>query len=144
VASRTFRRAARRAAARATAWRRTRRAKAARARREATDLTVRSITGTPRPARTVAARPTGMSAPMDQRVKRTKDGRFNGSTTGKKTAGKSVAKKTTKTAKAAATPEARKAAQTGRLLAAGDKRVGRVDKRTAAADQRLDKEFGHG
>lgn len=93
-----------------------------RARATAGPLAPRSITGTPRPARntsapTAAARP---AAPMKQRVKRTKDGKFNGSTKGggKKTA----ARKTTNTL----TPEARKAAQTQRLLAAGDKRVVRI------------------
>ena len=117
-----------------------------RARAEAGPLAPRSITGTPRPARnapaaatapraTAAGRP---AAPMKQRVKRTKDGKFNGSTSGgKKTATKKA------TAKKAVTPEQRRAAQTGRILASGNARVARVDKRTDAADQRIDRQFGH-
>ncbi|HEV2345366.1 MAG TPA: hypothetical protein VGS97_14800, partial [Actinocrinis sp.] len=116
-----------------------RRREVERARTAAGPLAPRSITGTPRPphntsAPTTAARP---AAPMKQRVKRTKGGRFNGSTKGgtKKT----TAKKTTNTL----TPEARKNAQTARLLAAGDKRVARIDKRTDTTDTRLNHEFGH-
>lgn len=62
---------------------------------------------------------------MTQRVKRTKGGRFNGSTAAAK---KTNAKKTG--ASKAVTPEARKAAAFQRTLAAGDKRVARIDQRT--------------
>lgn len=113
-----------------------------RARAEAGPLAPRSITGTPRPARSTpasapratpaAGRP---AAPMKQRVKRTKDGKFNGSSGGGK---KSAAKKITNSA---LTPEARKAAQIARTLAAGNNRVARIDKRTDAADQRIDRMF---
>jgi hypothetical protein len=150
--TRRIHRAARRRLRRVTktlALRRTRRLARRAERRQATHhayaqagpLAPRSITGTARPARngpapapraTAAARP---AAPMKQRVKRTKDGKFNGSnSSGKKTA----AKKTTKTA---LSPEARKAAATRRLLTAGNKRVARIDKRTDAADQRIDRMF---
>ena len=73
---------------------------------------------------------------MKQRVKRTKDGKFNGSNSGGK---KTIAKKTT--ANKALSPEARKAAQSQRLLTAGNNRVARIDKRTDAADQRIDRMF---
>jgi hypothetical protein len=112
--------------------------------RAAAPLAARSITGTPRPAKpgkaTAAHRPavsaTGAAAPMAQRVKRTKGGRFNGSTaaTKKTSASKSTASK-------AATPEARRAAAFQRALSTGDKRVARIDKRTDATDARLDREF---
>lgn len=70
---------------------------------------------------------------MRQRVKRDKDGKFNGSTgTAKKTASKKT------------TAQQRQAAQFQRALSAGNNRVARVDKRTDAADARLNREFGHG
>lgn len=127
--------------ARHRARRADRRREAERARAAAGPLAVRSITGTPRAARgatapTTAGRP---APPMKQRVKRTKDGKFNGSTGGGK---KTTAKKTT-AKKTVVTPEARKAAQTAKTLTAGNNRVARIDKRTDATDTRLDREFGH-
>ena len=77
---------------------------------------------------------------MKQRVKRDKGGRFNGSTgTVKKTAIKRTASK--KTAASKPTAAERQAAQNARALAAGDKRVARIDKRTEARDTRIDRIF---
>lgn len=85
--------------------------------------------------------PAAGAAPMTTRVKRTRDGKFNGSTstTQKTISKKTTAKKTTNTL----TPEARKAAATQRALTAGNKRVARIDKRTDNTDKRLNREFGH-
>ena len=102
-------------------------------------LAPRSITGTPRPTKAAAPAVARPAPPMKQRVKRTKDGKFNGSTGRKRATKKTTAKKSTNTL----TPEARKNAQTARLLAAGDKRVARIDKRTDNTDTRLNHEFGH-
>ena len=96
----------------------------------------RSLTGKPRPVPSNAtARPTtpagAGAAPMTDRVKRTKGGRFNGSTGAAK---KKTAKKT-----AAPTPAQKKAAATQRVLASSNARVARIDKRTDATQTRIDR-----
>jgi len=88
-------------------------------------LAVRSITGRPRPATTAAPSAT---APMAQRVKRDKGGRFNGSTG----AGKTVSTKKT-AAKKVAVPAAQ------RDLARGDATLRRVEGRLARTERRIDK-----
>ena len=85
----------------------------------------RSITGKPRPARTATPSVPTAAAPMAQRVKRDKGGRFNGSTGAGKSAKKTAAKKATPM-----TATEREAARTARTLAAGNRRVARIDKRT--------------
>ena len=118
--------------------------------RAAAPLAARSITGTPRPAAnakaTTAARPgapgTGTAAPMTQRVKRGKGGRFNGSTgAAKKTTGNKTGASTSAAKNAALTPEAKNAAAFQRALAAAGNRVARIDQRTEAADRRIDRMF---
>jgi hypothetical protein len=100
----------------------------------------RSLTGKPRTVPTTNRPPTtqtapaGLAAPMTQRVKRTKGGRFNGSTGAAK-------KKTTAKKAAALTPAQKKAAATQRVLAASNARVNRIDKRTDATDTRIDRMF---
>lgn len=98
--------------------------------------TARSITGRPRPARAAQAVPVpGASAPMEQRVRRDKGGRFNGSVS-------SGAKKTTSAKKAAAakqTADQRKAAAFQKSLTQGNQRAARIDKRLDATEARIDR-----
>ena len=135
AAHRRARRAWRRWLRRYATWRRqqlARRAHAARQRQaaaEANPLTARSITGKPRPAKSSA--PSTAPAGGTQTTKRTRDGKFNGSTsTGKKTA----AKKTV--AKKAAVPAAQ------RDLARGDATLRRVETRLARTERRIDRLAG--
>ena len=117
----------------------------------ASPATVRSITGRPRPALSTATAP-GVAAPMEQRVRRDKGGRFNGSvSSGTKNATKKTtpAKKTATAKKAAAkksttkklTADQRKAAAFSRSLQLGNQRSNRIDKRLDATEARIDRMF---
>ena len=127
-ARRTWRRSLRRYAT----WRRrqlVRRAAAQRQRQAAaTELSVRSITGKPRPAKKTA--PSTAPAGGTATTKRTRDGKFNGS----KSSGKRAAAKKT-TAEKAAVPAAQ------RDLARGDATLRRVEGRLARTEKRIDKLF---
>lgn len=121
---RTWRRSLRRFAN----WRRRQLARRARADRErqaaAQQLAVRSITGKPRPAKNAAP------AAGTQQTKRTRDGKFNGSTTtGKRAAAKKTAAKKT----------AMPAAQ--RDLARGDAALRRIEGRLGKTEKRIDGMF---
>jgi len=130
--NRRMRRAWRRSLRRYATWRRrqlARKAHAARQRQAATEadtLAARSITGKPRPAKATA--PSAAPAGGTQTTKRTRDGKFNGSTSsGKKTA----AKKTV--AKKAPVPAAQ------RDLARGDATLRRVEARLQRTEKRIDR-----
>lgn len=133
AARRRMRRTWRRSLRRYAAWRKrqlARKAHAARQRQDtaaaAPELSARSLTGKPRPARSSA--PTAASAGGTQATKRTRDGKFNGSkSTGKRTA----AKKTT--AKKAPVPAAQ------RDLARGDAKLRQVEGRLARTEKRIDR-----
>lgn len=124
-----MRRAWRRSLRRYATWRKrqlARKAHAARQRQaaaEANTLAARSITGKPRPAKTSA--PSTAPAGGTATTKRTRDGKFNGSTsTGKRTA-----------AKKAAVPAAQ------RDLARGDATLRRVEGRLGRTEKRIDGMF---
>lgn len=129
---RRMRRAWRRSLRRYATWRKrqlARKVHAARQRQAATEsdtLAARSITGKPRPAKSSA--PSAAPAGGTQTTKRTRDGKFNGSTSsGKKTA----AKKTV--AKKAPVPAAQ------RDLARGDATLRRVEARLQRTERRIDR-----
>lgn len=132
AARRRMRRTWRRSLRRYATWRKrqlARKTHAARQRQAATEadtLAARSITGKPRPAKSAA--PSAAPAGGTQTTKRTRDGKFNGSTSsGKKTA----AKKTV--AKKAAVPAAQ------RDLARGDATLRRVEARLQRTERRIDR-----
>lgn len=137
-ARRTVRRRARRAwrksLRRYATWRRrqlARRAQAERQRRaeaaEAHELAVRSLTGKPRPAKKTT--PSTAPAGGTQTTKRTRDGKFNGSTS----AGKRAAAKKITAAKKTAVPAAQ------RDLARGDATLRRVEARLGRTGKRIDR-----
>jgi hypothetical protein len=86
--------------------------------RAAQPLAARSLAGTPRPPKASTPRP---AAPIEQRVRRDKGGRFNGST--------GAGKKTAKTVVPAAQ----------RDLARGDATLRRVEARLARTEKRIDR-----
>lgn len=133
---RRVRRAWRRSLRRYATWRRrqlARRVQADRQRRadaaSASELSVRSVTGKPRPAKKSA--PSTAPAGGTQTTKRTRDGKFNGSTPG----GKRAAAKKTTAAKKVPVP----AAQCD--LARGDATLRRVEGRLNRTERRIDGMF---
>lgn len=123
---RTWRRSLRRYAT----WRRRQLARRATAQWQrqdaASELSVRSISGKPRPAKKAA--PSTAPAGGTQTTKRTRDGKFNGSkSTGKRAAAKKTAAKKT------AIPAAQ------RDLARGDATLRRVEARLARTEKRIDR-----